>query len=100
MVNKRIIINILLAIFWTAMGTGTIVLLAAAIRIKDSKKCTGVEINIKAVSSNFFVDKGDILNIITSRLNGNLLDKVVSSFDLQAMEWELEKNIWVNSGFA
>ena len=95
MVNKRIIINILLAIFWTAMGTGTIVLLAAAIRIKDSKKCTGIEINIKAVSSNFFVDKGDILNIITSRLNGNLLDKVVSSFDLQAMEWELEKNIWV-----
>jgi cell division protein FtsQ len=95
MVNKRIIINILLAIFWTAMGTGTIVLLAAAIRIKDSKKCTGVEINIKAVSSNFFVDKGDILNIITAGSNGNLLDRVVSSFDLQAIEMELEKNIWV-----
>jgi cell division protein FtsQ len=95
MVNKRIIINILLAIFWTAMGTGTIVLLAAAIRIKDSKKCTGVEINIKAVSSNFFVDKGDILNIISAGSNGNLLDRVVSSFDLQAIEMELEKNIWV-----
>ena len=95
MVNKRIIINILLAIFWTAMGTGTIVLLAAAIRIKDSKKCTGVEINIKAISSNFFVDKGDILNIITAGSNGNLLDRVVSSFDLQAIEMELEKNIWV-----
>ena len=77
------------------MGTGTIVLLAAAIRIKDSKKCTGVEINIKAISSNFFVDKGDILNIITAGSNGNLLDRVVSSFDLQAIEMELEKNIWV-----
>ena len=95
MVNKNIIINILLAIFWTAMGTGTIVLLAAAIRIKDSKKCTGVEINIKAISSNFFVDKGDILNIITAGSNGNLLDRVVSSFDLQAIELELQKNIWV-----
>ena len=95
MVNKRIIINILLAIFWTAMGTGTIVLLAAAIRIKDSKKCTGVEINIKEISSNFFVDKGDILNIITAGSNGNLLDRVVSSFDLQAIEMELGKNIWV-----
>jgi cell division protein FtsQ len=95
MVNKKIIINILLAIFWTAMGTGTIVLLAAAIRIKDSKKCTGVEINIKAISSNFFVDKGDILNIITAGSNGNLLDRVVSSFDLQAIELELQKNIWV-----
>jgi cell division protein FtsQ len=95
MVNKKIIINILLAIFWTAMGTGTIVLLAAAIRIKDSKKCTGVEINIKAISSNFFVDKGDILNIITAGSNENLLDRVVSSFDLQAIELELQKNIWV-----
>ena len=41
MVKKKIIINILLAIFWTVLGTGTIVLLAAAIRIKDSKKCSG-----------------------------------------------------------
>ena len=95
MAKKRIILNILLAIFWTAMGTGIIVLLAAAIRIKDSKKCTGIEINIKAVSSNFFVDKGDILSIIASKSNGNLLDKVISSFDLQAIELELEKNIWV-----
>ena len=95
MVKKKIIINILLAIFWTAMGTGTIVLLVAAIRIKDSKKCTGVEINIKAASNNFFVDKADILSIISSRSNGDLLDKAVSSFDLKAIELELEKNIWV-----
>ena len=95
MVKKKIIINILLAIFWTAMGTGTIVLLVAAIRIKDLKKCTGVEININAESNNFFVDKADILNIITSRSNGDLLDKAVSSFDLQAIELELEKNIWI-----
>ncbi len=95
MVKKKIIINVLLAIFWTALGTGTIVLLAAAIRIKDSKKCTGVEITIKAVSNNFFVDKADILKIIASNTNGDLKDNKVSSFDLKEIELELEKNIWI-----
>jgi cell division protein FtsQ len=95
MVKKRIIINILLAVFWTAMGTGTIVLLVAAIRIKDSKKCTGVDVNIKGVSNNFFVDKADILSVILSGPNGNVLDRAVSSFDLQSIESELEKSIWV-----
>ena len=97
MVKKRIIINILLAVIWTAMGSGTIVLLIAAIRIKDSKKCTGVEINIKGVSNNFFVDKHDILSTISSKSDGGPLDKIVSSFDLQGIELELEKNIWVKS---
>lgn len=95
MVKKKIIINVLLAIFWTALGTGTIVLLAAAIRIKDSKKCTGVEITIKAVSNNFFVDQSDILKIIASNTNGDLKDNKVSSFDLKGIELELEKNIWI-----
>lgn len=97
MVKKKIIINVLLAIFWTALGTGTIVLLAAAIRIKDSKKCTGVEITIKAVSNNFFVDKADILKIIASNTNGDLKDNKVSSFDLKGIELELEKNIWIKN---
>ena len=97
MVKKKIIINILLAIFWTALGTSTIVLLAAAIRIKDSKKCSGIEINIKAVSNNFFVDKADILKIITSKSNGEVKDNEVSSFDLKGIELELQKNIWIKS---
>jgi cell division protein FtsQ len=95
MVKKKIIINILLAIFWTVLGTGTIVLLAAAIRIKDSKKCSGVEITIKAMTNNFFVDKDDILKIITAKLNGEVNDNKVSSFDLKNIEIELEKNIWI-----
>ena len=78
MVKKKIIINILLAIFWTVLGTGTIVLLAAGIRIKDSKKCSGVEITIKAGTNNFFVDKDDIFKIITSKLNGEVNDNKVS----------------------
>lgn len=84
-----------MAVFWTAMGAGTIVLLVAAIRIKDSKKCTGVDVNIKGVTNNFFVDKADILSVVFSGPNGNVLDRAVSSFDLQLIESELEKNVWV-----
>ena len=89
--------RILLATLWIAIGMSTIVLLVAAIRKKDAKHCKGVEINIKGVNNNFFVDKTDILNSITAIANGNPIGKTTGSFNLKLMEKELQKNTWVRS---
>ncbi len=43
-----------------ALGAGVMVLLVAAIKKEEKQKCTGVNIIIKGVSNNFFVDKNDI----------------------------------------
>jgi cell division protein FtsQ len=80
MAKKTIIKNILLVTFWTAIGAGTIVLLVAAIQKKDANKCTGVDINIRGVSNNFFVDKTDILQTINRVMGGKLVGQTTGLF--------------------
>lgn len=97
MAKKTIIKNMLLFALWSAIGACTIVLLVAAIQKKDANKCMGVDINIKGVSNNFFVDKNDIMETIISISGGKPKDKTVGSFDLQEMEQALQQNIWVKT---
>ena len=97
MVKKTIIKNMLLFALWSAIGACTIVLLVAAIQKKDANKCAGVDINIKGVSNNFFVDKNDIMETIISINGGRLNEKTVGSFDLQEMEQALQQNVWVKT---
>ena len=87
----------LLFALWLSIGAGTVVLLVAAIQRKDANECTGVDITIKGVSNNFFVDKNDIMNTITAITDGKPVGKSVGSFDLQAMEKTLQKNTWVKN---
>ncbi|MEP7106682.1 MAG: hypothetical protein ABI760_01845 [Ferruginibacter sp.] len=95
MTKKQIILNVLLAILWTATGAGTVMLLVAAIQKKDLKHCSGIDITIKGVSDNFFVDKNDILNTIVSISEGRTVGKPIGSFDLKVMEATLQKNTWI-----
>jgi cell division protein FtsQ len=89
--------NILVIAMWVVIGSGTVVLLVAAMRKKDEKRCVGIEINISGVSNNFFVDKKDILNSISVSEERNPVGKAIGSFNLKKMETELERNIWIKS---
>jgi cell division protein FtsQ len=95
MTIKKTIVKKFFTILWLAIGTGAVVLLAAAIKKKDAEHCTGVTITIEGVDNNFFVDKKDILNIITAEAGGSPAGKGISAFDLGKLETELEKDIWV-----
>ena len=97
-VKKRYNIkNILLTTLWLAFAAGTVVLLVAAIRIKEEKHCKDIEINIQGVSNNFFVDKKDILRSITAFEKTNPVGKTIGAFNLKLMETELEKDVWIKS---
>ncbi len=97
MIKRTTIKNILLATFWIALGCATIFLLVAAIKTKGAQQCKGVEINIHGVSNNFFVDKNDILHVITSLEKTNPVGKAIGRFNLKNLEAEMEKNVWVKS---
>lgn len=97
MVKKPTIIKWMLGTLWVCIAAGTVVLLVAAINKKDEKKCTGVNINISGVSDNFFVDKKDIIRLLTARAGANPVGKPVGLFDLRSMEAALQRNIWVKS---
>jgi cell division protein FtsQ len=92
--------KILLAILWVTVGTGTTVLLVAAIRKKDATKCKDIEIKISGIeklNDPKFVDEDDILNTIKKFSNGDPKGRSIGNFDLRKIETELEKSKWVKN---
>jgi cell division protein FtsQ len=95
MANKKTIVKWIFNMLWMCIGAATIVLLVAAMRIKDARNCKQIEVNIAVPGENYFVDKKDILAIISSLSGGNPLSKPVGSFKLEQMEAALTKNVWI-----
>ncbi|MBL7696006.1 MAG: hypothetical protein JNK91_14240 [Ferruginibacter sp.] len=89
--------KILLTTLWVVLGTASVLLLAAAIRKKDTSRCKGVEITIKGADANVFVDEADIMQGIRQVESGDPVGKPVGAFNLKMMEAQLEKNIWIKS---
>jgi cell division protein FtsQ len=95
MANKKTIVKWCFNILWIGIAAATIVLLVAAIRIKDAQPCKEIEVSIAAPGENYFVDKKDVLAVISSVSGGNPLSRSAGSFKLQQMESELKKNVWI-----
>ena len=82
---------------WLVVGAACIALLVSAVHSKEVKVCKGVEINISGVSSNFFIDKTDVYNIIKNFGGDSTKKKSLASIDLGRIEKELEKDVWVKN---
>ena len=89
--------NILLTTLWIAIGSGSVVLLVAAVHKKDSKRCRGIEINISGVSTNFFIDKNDVQKIISAYAGNKAVGKPIEEFNLVGMETALKKDVWIQT---
>ena len=87
--------KILVAIIWIAIGTGTAVLLVAAIEKRNNERCSGIEIEITGVQNNFFIDKKDVISILQKTNGGKLQKMPLHAIDLAAMETELQKSQWI-----
>ncbi len=97
MAIKKTIIKNVFTMLWVAIGLGTMVLLAAAINKKDAQLCSGINITIEGVDNNFFVDKKDILNAVSTIVGATPIGKTISAFDLRKLEINLEKDIWIKT---
>ena len=93
--NKNTFRKFLVIAVWILLGSGTVVLLIAAITKKNNERITGVEIHISGVQNNYFIDKKDVLELLGKVSTKNLNQSVVSSLDLGAMERKLESDQWV-----
>ena len=94
--NKKYTVpNILIIAVWILLGSGTAVLLIAAITRKNSEHITGIEVHISGVQNNYFINKRDVLKILEKE-NGKKLEKAVgNSLDLAGMESALQKDQWI-----
>ncbi|MDB5199806.1 MAG: hypothetical protein JWO92_1769 [Chitinophagaceae bacterium] len=91
--SKRIFANIL----WSILGLATVVLLGAAISLRNNKRCKGVNINISGIQENFFIDKKEISGILEKLCGGSLPGKTLGSFNLASIENTLKKNQWIKN---
>jgi cell division protein FtsQ len=97
MASKTKIVRILLTTLWVSVGITVIGLLVAAVKKEEAQKCTGLNVQIKGVSNNFFVDKQDIMQAINLYIDGTPVGQPVSLLNLRSLEADVEKNIWVKS---
>lgn len=95
MAAKRKIYRLLLTTLWVSISAGIIVLLVAAVTKERKQKCTGLDISIKGVNNNFFVDKTDILAAINEYIDGSPVGQPMSLLDLKSLEADLSRNIWI-----
>ena len=96
-INKKNITRFFINLLWVLVGSASIVLLVSAVHNKEIKVCKGVEINISGVSSNFFIDKSDVYNIIKNFGGDSTQKKSLASIDLGRIEKALEKDVWVKN---
>jgi cell division protein FtsQ len=89
--------RILLLCAWILTGSGVIVLLIAAVHSRSEQVCKGYEITIANENTKqLFVDKNDILNVITAGKTTSLKNKAIKSIDLNRIEARLKREVWVN----
>ena len=91
--SKKIFGNIL----WTMLGLATVVLLGAAMILRNNKHCKDVDINISGAQNNFFIDKKEIGDLLVTLCNGSLTGKTLGSFNLSSIETTLKKNEWIKN---
>jgi cell division protein FtsQ len=93
---KKNINRIILVCFWLLAGTGLIVLLIAAVNSRSHQVCDGYDININGNGTGkWFIDKNDIINVLTENKSVSIKNKPIKSFNLGAIEAKLEKESWV-----
>jgi cell division protein FtsQ len=97
MTIKSKIVKGLIIGLWVTIGCGVVVLLVAAMGKEEGRVCTGINVVVKGVSNNFFVDKKDILAAIGEYLDGKPEGQLIRHFNLKSLENDLQRNVWVKN---
>lgn len=92
---KAHIRRMLTAAFWCLIGAGVLVLLVAAIRSRNHTDCQGYEIEILGGGEQWFMDKKDIVQVLTANGTQRLKGRPIRQFDLRQLEAKLERDVWV-----
>lgn len=82
------------ATLWVSIGAGLVLLLLAAIRIRENKICNGLEIEIIGAGNNLFADKNDVRGMLLHMMPA-IEGTPVAAFDLHRMEQTLLSNAWI-----
>ena len=83
-------------ICWTLAGAAMLVVVIAAVRVKHSKVCKAVVVDFKGTETGeWFVEKKDVLDLLTANGTNKLQGRELGTFKLQQLEAKLKKNVWI-----
>ena len=88
--------KILAISFWGMMSIGILVLLVAAIKKRNSKTCKGLHVEIKNNPNPVFIDKNDIVKLLSGTNAAKPEGKPMVDISLLKLENAIKKNVWVN----
>jgi len=80
---------------WCIIGGGVVVLLVAAIRNRKDQTCAGYEISMAGTGGQWFMNKKEVVDILTGNGSVPLKGRSLKRFDLRSMEDRLQKNVWI-----
>jgi cell division protein FtsQ len=80
---------------WSIAGAGVLVLLIAAINHRNTRRCTGYQVEVKANAGKPFIDGTEISRLITAAGTLPPKGRPVVDFDLRKLEDSLRKNPWI-----
>lgn len=83
--------------FWIVLAMSVLVLLVAAMQSKTGKTCKGMEVEIKGYGDYSFLQKQEVVKILTANTKNAIKGMPLKSFDLKKMEEKLETNVWVEN---
>ena len=87
--------KIITAFFWLVATISMVVVLVAAINTSNDATCAGVEVEIRNDENFLFLDRKQVLNLLTDSRNAAIKGRPVAEIDLRKLEAILRKNIWV-----
>jgi cell division protein FtsQ len=74
---------------WITVSAISLVLLIAAVQHSNNKVCKGINVEINGSENNFFVDRREVLNILTA--SSAIIDERIADIDLRVLEDRLKK---------
>jgi cell division protein FtsQ len=93
---KSNIRKVLFISLWAVVGSGTLILLIAAIRSRNEKTCQGIAIQVNGEKKGkWLLDRNDIINQLTGNGTEKIKGRSLHSFDLRRLEEKLEKHVWI-----
>src|ERR1700694_1970587 len=93
--NRKAIKKVLVLTAWLLVIGGLTTLLIAANRKQRDHVCRDVEIAIRGTGEKFYIEKEDVLQLITATAHGQLTARPVSCIDLARLEQALENDAWI-----
>jgi len=93
-INQYTLKKILVILIWVMMGSGTVVLLIAAIARRNHERCSRVEIYFTGQQEHF-IDRNEIMKVLESSNGGSPVSRPVHEIDISAMEERLAGNPWI-----